>query len=88
MIRLLPLALFALLCGIAAAQQPVTLQKPVPPAAGGADLASAVLSVSARMEQLEFVRGENLTLIGLVRNRGRAAFVVDDYGICSSRTKY
>ena len=80
MIRLLPLALFALLCGIAAAQQPVTLQKPVPPAAGGADLASAVLSVSARMEQLEFVRGENLTLIGLVRNRGRAAFVVDDYG--------
>lgn len=80
MSRLFPLVLFALLCGSTPAQQPVVLQKPSVPGMAAPDQASVVLTVSARMEQLEFVRGENLTLIGTVRNRSRAAFVVDDYG--------
>lgn len=41
---------------------------------------SPFLSVSARMEKSEFVRGEPVRLIGTLRNSGSTAFVVDDYG--------
>ena len=41
---------------------------------------SAVLSVTAKMDKAEFVRGEPVTLSGSVANSGETAFVVDDYG--------
>ena len=41
---------------------------------------SATLSVTARMEKTEFVRGETVRLLGTIRNAGDTAFVIDDYG--------
>ena len=38
------------------------------------------LSVTARMEKPEFVRGETIRLVGTIRNSGKSAFVIDDYG--------
>ena len=38
------------------------------------------LSVTARMEKPEFVRGETVRLVGTIRNSGKSAFVIDDYG--------
>lgn len=41
---------------------------------------STTLSIGLRADQSEFVRGEDVTLSGVVRNAGTTAFIVDDYG--------
>ena len=41
---------------------------------------STTLSIGIRADRAEFVRGEDVTLTGVVRNTGSAAFIVDDYG--------
>lgn len=41
---------------------------------------STTLSIGLRADRSEFVRGEDVTLSGVVRNAGTTAFIVDDYG--------
>lgn len=41
---------------------------------------STTLSIGVKPDRAEFVRGEDVTLSGVVRNAGNAAFVIDDYG--------
>ncbi len=41
---------------------------------------STTLSIGVRADRAEFVRGEDVTLTGVVRNTGATAFIVDDYG--------
>lgn len=41
---------------------------------------SAVLSVQAKLSELEYVRGEDILLTVQIQNTGTAVFVVDDYG--------
>ena len=50
------------------------------PAADDGPTISATLRVSATMEQLEFVRGEEIVLNGRIANTGTGPFIVDDYG--------
>ena len=49
------------------------------PASAGAGV-STTLSIGIRPDHAEFVRGEDVTLSGVVRNTGTTAFIVDDYG--------
>ncbi|MGN0845106.1 MAG: hypothetical protein ACI4QT_07800 [Kiritimatiellia bacterium] len=41
---------------------------------------SAVLSVQAKLSELEYVRGEDILLTVQIQNTGTSVFVVDDYG--------
>ena len=41
---------------------------------------STTLAIGIKADRSEFVRGEDVTLSGVVRNTGAAAFIVDDYG--------
>ena len=41
---------------------------------------STTLAIGLRADRAEFVRGEDVTLSGVVRNTGATAFIVDDYG--------
>ena len=41
---------------------------------------STTLAIGLRADRAEFVRGEDVTLSGVVRNTGSSAFIVDDYG--------
>ena len=41
---------------------------------------STTLSIGIKADRSEFVRGEDVTLTGVVRNTGSVAFIVDDYG--------
>ncbi len=41
---------------------------------------SAVLSVQAKLTELEYVRGEDILLTVQIQNTGTSVFVVDDYG--------
>ena len=49
------------------------------PGRAGAEV-STTLSIGLRADRAEFVRGEDVTLSGVVRNTGTTAFIVDDYG--------
>lgn len=49
-------------------------------AADGSAAVSAVLRVETSMDELEFLRGEDIYLTVRVRNSGSTIFVVDDYG--------
>lgn len=66
-------ALLLFLCAAATAAVAAPATPPGP-------AVSPDLSVSARMEKAEFVRGETVRLVGTVRNAGSSAFVLDDYG--------
>ena len=41
---------------------------------------SAVLSVQAKLSELEYLRGEDISLSVQIQNNGSSVFVVDDYG--------
>lgn len=41
---------------------------------------STTLAIGLKADRAEFVRGEDVTLSGVVRNAGATAFIVDDYG--------
>lgn len=41
---------------------------------------STTLAIGIKADRSEFVRGEDVTLSGVVRNTGATAFIVDDYG--------
>jgi hypothetical protein len=41
---------------------------------------STTLAIGIRADRSEFVRGEDLTISGVLRNTGSSAFIVDDYG--------
>ena len=52
----------------------------LPGRAAAAPAVSATLSIGVKADRSEFVRGEDITLTGVVRNAGATAFIVDDYG--------